>query len=289
MNDVLQLTLNGVATGCIYGLVALGFVLVYKASEVVNFAQGDLMMLGAFVAVILITKYGFNYGTAFVVAIFVLAFVGVLLDLIVVRRIIGQPHFAVIMLTLGLGLMIRSAAAMAWGPETRTMPTPFAWTAKLDGVFVSMTYISIIVGTFVLCGLLYIAFRFTRVGVAIQACSQNQLAAAYVGIPVKLMLSIVWGVSAATAAVAGILVAPVSLVDVNMGSIGLHAFAAAVLGGFGSILGALVGGILIGIMEVFGAVYFQDAFRNIAPYALLLMVLVLRPQGLFGAVARKKV
>jgi len=287
---VLQLALNGLAVGCIYGLVALGFVLIYKATELVNFAQGDLMMLGAFTCYMFIVWYGVGYWPAFALAVVIIGLFGAALDRVVLRRVIGQPQFAVVMLTIGLGAIFRSFASMAWGTEIYTLPTPFsARQTMIHGVSVSHEYVSIILGTVLLCAALYAFFTHTRLGVAMQAASQNQLAAYYMGIPVKRVFSLIWAISAGVAAVAGVLLAPVSLIDINLGFIGLKAFAAAVLGGFGSIPGALVGGLIIGLIELFSGAYLPQGFKDVAAYVVLLIVLVVRPQGMFGTVGRKRV
>src|SRR4029450_628990 len=179
---------------------------------------------------------------------------------------------------------------IVWGTEIYTLPTPFsAHTSRLGGVSVSHEYVSIIVGTVVLCAVLYAFFTHTRVGVAMQAASQNQLAAYYMGIPVKRMFSLIWAISAGVAAIAGVLLAPVSLIDINLGFIGLKAFAAPGLGGCGSIPGALVGGITIGLIELFSGAYLPQGVKDVAAYIVLLLVLAVRPQGVFGTVGRKKV
>jgi len=279
-----------VAVGCIYGLVALGFVLIYKATELVNFAQGDLLMLGAFICYMFVVWYHLGYWVSFALAILIVGAFGALLDWTVLRRVIGQPQFAVVMLTIGLGAVFRSFASITWGSEIYTLPTPFSAKAtKIAGVAVSHEYLSIIAGTVLLCAGLYALFTYTKVGVAMQAASQNQLAAYYMGIPVKLVFSLIWAISAGVAAVAGVLLAPVSLIDVNIGFIGLKAFAAAVLGGFGSIPGALAGGVTIGVIELFSGTYLPQGFKDVAAYVVLLIVLAVRPQGMFGTVGRKKV
>ena len=288
--NFLQLTLNGLAVGCIYGLVALGFVLIYKATELVNFAQGDLLMLGAFVAYMAVVWWGLDYWLGFVIAIIAIAVFGALLDALILRRVIGQPQFAVVMLTIGLGAMFRTFASVTWGSEIYTLPTPFGGVWQVGGVTVSHQYVSIIVGTLVLCGALYAFFNFTRIGIAMQATSQNQLAAYYMGIPVKRIFSLIWAISAGVATVAGVLLAPVTLIDINMGlAVSLKAFAAAVLGGFGSIPGALVGGIVIGLIELYSGATLPEGLKNTMPYIVLLVVLAVRPQGLFGTLGRKKV
>jgi branched-chain amino acid transport system permease protein len=290
MDIILQLVLNGLAVGCIYGLVALGFVLIYKTTELVNFAQGDLLMLGAFTCYMFVVWYGVGYWLAFGLAIVTVALFGAALDATVLRRVIGQPQFAVVMLTIGLGATFRSFASITWGSEIYTLPTPFSARQTMVGkVSVSHEYVAIIVGTVLLCAVLYAFFRYTKVGVAMQATSQNQLAAYYMGIPVKRMFSLIWAISAGVAAVAGVLLAPVSLIDVNLGFIGLKAFAAAVLGGFGSIVGALIGGLTIGLIEMFAGTYLPQGFKDVAAYVVLLVVLAVRPQGMFGTVGRKKV
>jgi len=256
----------------------------------VNFAQGDLMMLGAFTCYMFVVWYGVGYWVAFALAMVLVALFGAALDAAVLRRVIGQPQFAVVMLTIGLGAIFRSAASITWGSEIYTLPTPFSAKAtRLGGVTVSHEYVAIIGGTVVLCAGLYAFFTHTRVGVAMQAASQNQLAAYYMGIPVKRMFSLIWAISAGVAAIAGVLLAPVSLIDINLGFIGLKAFAAAVLGGFGSIPGALVGGVTIGLIELLSGAYLPQGFKDVAAYVVLLVVLAVRPQGMFGTVGRKKV
>jgi len=247
-------------------------------------------MLGAFTCYMFVVWYGLGYWVAFGLAVAVVAVFGAVLDATVLRRVIGQPQFALVMLTIGLAAVFRSFASITWGSEIYTLPTPFSAKATMiHGVAVSHEYVSIIVGTVVLCGALYAFFSFTRVGVAMQAASQNQLAAYYMGIPVKRMFSLIWAISAGVAAIAGVLLAPVSLIDINLGFIGLKAFSAAVLGGFGSIPGALVGGVTIGLIELFSGVYLPQGFKDVAAYVVLLIVLTVRPQGIFGTVGRKKV
>jgi branched-chain amino acid transport system permease protein len=290
MAELSQLIVYGLATGCIYSLIALGFVLIYKATEMVNFAQGDLLMLGAFVAVTFTLKLGFQYWLAFVLAVVVMAMFSYALEAIVLRRVIGQPQFSVVMLTIGLGFIFRAAATMIWGTEPFNFPAPFgSGVSVVGGVVISHVAISIIIGTVVLCAMLWAFFQFSRIGVAMQAVSQNQLAAYYMGIPVKRIFSLIWAISGGVAAVAGILIAPLTLVDNSMSALGLKAFAAAVLGGFGSIPGALVGGVLVGMIEQVCGAYLVDSSKDVAAYVTLLLVLLLRPQGLMGAVARKKV
>jgi len=287
---ILQLVVNGSAAGCIYGLIALGFVLTYKATEMVNFAQGDIMMLGGFAAFSFISTLGMDYWLGALCAVVVTAAFGYLLDVVILRRVIGRPQFAVVMLTLGLGFIFRAAAGIGWGYDATTFNTPFTNKVnKFGGVVLGQDNLSIIVGTVLLCGVLYLFFSKTRLGIAMQASSQNQLAAYYVGIPVRSVFSLTWAISAGVAAVAGILLSPVSMIDVNMGFLGIKAFAAAVLGGFGSIAGALVGGIIIGVVEQLAGYFLPMGAQDVTSNVVLLGMLVLRPQGLFGQNVRKRV
>ena len=180
--------------------MALGFVLIYKATELVNFAQGDLMMLGAFTCYMFVVWYGIGYWPAFALAVGIIALFGAALDRFILRRVIGQPQFAVVMLTIGLGAIFRSFASIAWGTEIYTLPTPFsAQQTLIRGVSISHEYVAIILGTVILCALLYAFFTHTRLGVAMQAASQNQLAAYYMGVPVKRVFSLIWAISAGVA------------------------------------------------------------------------------------------
>lgn len=287
---LLQLVINGAAAGCIYGLIALGFVLIYKATEMVNFAQGDIMMLGGFVAFSLIAHFGLNYWVGALIAILVIAAFGFALDAVILRRVIGQPQFAVVMLTLGLGFIFRAYAGITWGYDSVGFETPFTnKTINLGGLVLGQDNVSIIVGTVLLCGVLYVFFSRTRLGIAMQASSQNQLAAYYMGIPVRTVFSLIWAISAAVAGFAGVLLAPIAFIHTNIGFLGLKAFPAAVLGGFGSIPGALAGGLIIGVAETLSGFYLPEGFKDVAAYILLLVVLMVRPEGLFGLNLRKKV
>ncbi|MCC6250378.1 MAG: branched-chain amino acid ABC transporter permease [Rubrivivax sp.] len=292
MSDFAQMLVGGAAIGCIYAIVALGFVLIYKASEIVNFAQGDLMMLGAFLGYTFVGVLGMPFLAGLALAVVCMALFGAALDRVVLRPMVGQPVFAIVIITIGIGFLVRSGVTMlpGWGTETRAIATPYArGVTSLGGAVIGNEYLAIIGATLLLIAVLYAFFRFTRLGIAMQATSQNQLAAYHVGIPVKSMLSMIWAISAAAAALAGVLLAPVTFVHVNMGFIGLKAFPAAVLGGFGSIPGAIVGGLIIGIVEAMAGFYLPEGFKNVAAYVLLLLVLAVRPQGLFGHSVTKKV
>jgi branched-chain amino acid transport system permease protein len=288
--DVYQLLISGISQGCVYGLIALGFVLIYKATEMVNFAQGDMMMIGAFVAITFVHILGMPFLPGVLAAMAVMALFGVVLERLLLRPMIGEPHFAVLMLTIGLGFMLRALAGAIWGSAPRPLQTPYSGQVwRVGDLVVGFETVAIVGGTIVLCASLYAFFRYSRLGIAMQAASQNQLAAYYVGIPVKRIYALVWAVSAVIATVAGVLTAPVSLVDPLLGFIGIKAFAAAIVGGFGSLPGAIVGGLVVGLAEQFAGLYLPPGFADMTAYVILLVMLVVRPQGLFASMQRKKV
>lgn len=290
--QLLQLLISGAAQGCIYGLIALGFVLIYKATETVSFAQGDLMMVGAFAALAAMTLLGLPFWLAVPAAIIAMGLFGVLLERAVVRPILGQPAFSIVMLTIGVGYVLRGLITMIpnIGTDTHTLPVPYAGEVlRMGGLVVSAEQIVVIGVTGLLCLGLFAMFRYSKLGIAMQASSQNQLAAYYMGIPVKRLNGLVWGLAAAVAAIAGLLLAPITFVHANMGFIGLKAFPAAVVGGFTSLPGAIVGGLIIGIVESFSGFYLPEGFKDVAPYIVVLIMLVLKPNGLFGEKLRKKV
>lgn len=290
--QALQIVIGGVAQGCIYGLIALGVVLIYKATETVSFAQGELMMLGAFIGLVVMSSLGFPFWVAFAAAVLAMGAFGIGLELLVIRPILGQPAFSIVMLTIGIGYVARGAITMlpALGTETHTLPVPYkdqVW--NVGALVLNVEQMVIIAATVVLSAVLYAVFRYSKVGIAMQAASQNQIAAYYMGIPVKRLNGLVWGLAAAVAAVAGLLLAPITFVHANMGFIGLKAMPAAVVGGFGSLPGALVGGLIIGVVESLSGFYLPEGFKDIAAYVVVLIMLVVKPNGLFGEKLRKKV
>ena len=290
--QLLQLVISGMAQGCIYGLIALGFVLIYKATETVSFAQGELMMLGAFAGLAAMTFLGFPFWLAVPAAIGAMALLGVAAERAVIRPILGQPAFSIVMLTIGISYVARGLVTMvpAIGTETHALPVPYkdqAW--NVGGLVLAVEQMVVIGSTAALCALLYAMFRYTKLGIAMQAASQNQLAAYYMGIPVRRLNGLVWGLAAAVAALAGLLLAPITFVHANMGFIGLKAFPAAVVGGFGSLPGAIVGGLVIGTVESLAGFYLPDGFKDTAAYIVVLLMLVIKPNGLFGERSSKKV
>lgn len=290
--QILQLLVSGVAQGCIYGLIALGFVLIYKATETVSFAQGELMMLGAFCALALLTVLGFPFWIAVPSTIAAMGLFGLLVERAVIRPILGQPAFSIVMLTIGISYVARGVVTMIpnLGTDTHMLPVPYNDAiARAGGLVIDIEQMVVIGVTAALCLALFALFRYTKIGIAMQASSQNQLAAYYMGIPVQRLNGLVWALAAGVAAIAGILLAPITFVHANMGLIGLKAFPAAVVGGFGSLPGAIVGGLVIGVVEAMAGFFLPEGFKDIAAYVVVLIMLMVMPNGLFGEKLRKKV
>jgi branched-chain amino acid transport system permease protein len=262
LSDVIHLTITGIAQGCAYGLIALGFVLIYKATEVVNFAHGEFMMLGAFAVLAFSEALGWGFWPAFVLGCLSIA---------------------------AFGFIFRALAGMIFGWNTRSLDTPFDGKLAIGSVVeISYDRLSIIVATVIFVTAIYLFFSRTRFGVAMQAASQNQLAAYYMGIPVKRLVSLTWAIGAFIAAAAGALLAPVTQIDTTIGLLGIKALAGAIVGGFGSIPGALLGCILIGVIEPF-ADYYLPGIKGVSAYVVMLVVLFVRPEGLIVQTYAKKV
>ncbi|MGZ3411829.1 MAG: branched-chain amino acid ABC transporter permease [Xanthobacteraceae bacterium] len=288
--QLLQLCLNGIAIGAIYALVALGLVMIYKATETINFAHGDILMASAFVGWGLISVLQLPFWLAALVTIVVAAALAYVLESQVMRIIVGQPQFAGAMLTLAIAFMLRGAVSMAFGPTSRTFETPWSGqTIHIGSLVIATLNIVILVAAIGITAALYIFLRRTKLGVSIQAASQNQLAAYLCGIPVKRLNSMVWAIAGSMAAVGGLLLAPIALVDIGLWFVVLKALAALVLGGFGSIPGAIVGGLSIGIVEQLAGVYLPDGFKDVMAYLVLIAVLVLWPRGILGEAHGRRV
>lgn len=290
--DALQLFLSGLANGCVYGLIAMGFVLIYKATEAVNFAQGDMMMLGAFVALGLTNDHHWALPFWFSVplTLLIMGCIGYLLDAVILRRMFGQSQIAVVILTIALGFVARFAAGAIWGHEPQSLESPIAgMDVRWGGLVLGLDELMVIIVTFLLTIALYFFFAKTKLGVAMQAASQNQMAAYYMGISVKRIHSMIWALAGVVAAIAGILFASKGSIDPSTGLLGIKAFAAAVIGGLGSLPGALLGGIIIGLVEPFSARYLGGDLARLMPYIILVLVLLFRPHGILSQTMTKKV
>ena len=286
--DVLQLAIVGLAQGSLYSLIAIGLVLIYKATEQINFAQGEFMMLGAFFGFQFIVLTGLPFWLGFILTIAVLGVVGYSYDALVIRRLTGQPAFVVFILTLATGIVLRALAGMYWGFDSFSLPSIVPGTTEMGGAVLGWDHAIAILFAALLSAALYLFFRFTRVGIAMQALSLNQLAAFYMGMPVKRLTSSIWALAAMFGALAGLLLGPIELVSTQMGFIGFKAFAGAIVGGFGSIPGAVLGCLLIGVAEPFFDTLFPT-LKGVGAYVIMFIVLLIRPQGLLSQVYAKKV
>ena len=285
-----QQIISGLAMGCIYAIVAIGFVLIYKATEVINFAQGELMMVGAFIAFTCVDYLQLPFFVAFIASLAFMGLFGTVLERVVLRPLVGEAAFAMVMVTIGLSIFIRSVAGMIWGYDTYQFSAGITdYPVRIASLALSSVHLWIIGVTVILIVGLYLFFSRTRIGISMEATAQNQLAAFLMGIGVKNVFSRIWAISAMVAAVAGILLTPIQFLNYNMGFIGLRAFPAAVLGGFGSIPGAIVGGIIVGVSEALSGVYLPDGFKNVFAWIILIAVLMIRPEGIFGIQERKRV
>jgi len=287
---LLQQLIGGLATGSIYGLIALGFVLVYKATRIVNFAVGEMVMIPAFVALTLIATVKMAPLGAFLLTLGIAALLGVAVDLLIVRPLTSKPHVSVVMATVALGMILRSGAGLLWGFDTYPLPTPLSLAPiRVAGIAVSQLSLWIFAVTAVLVLVLYAFFGYTKAGTGMRAAAQNPVGATLVGINPRRVATATWAVSAAIGAVAALLIAPLVYVNTHMADLSIKAFAAAVLGGFGSVPGALVGGVILGVLENVAGLYLPKEIKFSFAFMVLIAVLVVRPTGLFGAATRKKV
>ncbi len=290
MSDLLQLAFQGLALGAIYALIALGFVIVYKATEVINFAQGELVLLGAYL-VYAFNLTGMPFAAAVALAVIVMAGVGWAIERTILRRMVGKPAYAVVMITIGLAIVIRQVVTAIWGFEDRLMGDPWgASRLELGEVGVNVVSLTTIAAAGVLFVLFFIFFRYARTGVAMRATALDQEAALAVGIPVRRIFALAWMIAAATATIAGVFLASFpSTLHPAMGFTALRAFPAAILGGLDSPGGAVLGGLVVGLIEVLVqgyqpvvAPWLGNNFHIVAAYLLMIAVLVVRPYGLFG-------
>ena len=281
---------SGLATGCVYALIALGFVLIFKATDVVNFAQGEFVMASGFMSYTLLIGLGFPYGLVLVATIVLSGLMGVVLERVVVRPIMDAPIFSIVIATIGASIVLRSSAGIIYGYDVLPLPTIFSKDPVRVG-FVRFTAmdVGVIGSSLVIMVALYLFFKLTKTGMAMRATAQSQTAARLMGVSVKRIFSLTWAISAAIGGVAGVLIAPIIYLDPNLGFIGVKAFAGAILGGFGSIPGAIVGGMLLGVIENLSGYFFNAGIKQVSTYILLILVLVIRPSGFFGAAPIRKV
>ncbi|GEO36375.1 branched-chain amino acid transport system permease protein [Skermanella aerolata] len=290
MSITLQLLFTGLGIGSIYALVALGFVLIYRATNVVNFAQGDFSMIGAFLMVVFAVDMGLPYWLSAVIAIAAMAGFGILFNYGVYYPLRHRTFLPVVISTIGASILLQNGVLAAYGPHPQSLPAmlPFPGIA-VGGVFLDSQYLLILAVTGAMVVLQYLFFERTMLGKKLQATSQDKEMASLLGIPVALMIGITFAYSAVLGGLAGILVAPLLFVSINMGStIALKAFAASIIGGFGDVTGAIVGGLALGVVETFGAAYISVPYKDGFAFLVLFLFLMVRPQGVFGEKVAEK-
>lgn len=295
MEFFLQLALNGVVIGSIYALIALGFVIIYKASSVVNFAQGEFLAVGAYLCLALTTEGHVPIVPAFLMTLVFAAALGVLLERVVLRPMIGEPVISVIMVTLGLSSILRAIVQGIWGTDTKPFPSPFpAAPVMLGPVPVSQGYLWSVGCVAALLVLFSLFFQYSRAGVAMRATAFSQQVALSMGISVRRMFALAWSIAAVVSAIGGVLLASIrGGLDGSLAFLGLKAVPVAIVGGLDSIQGAIVGGVLIGILENLSGGYLDPIFgggvKEVAPFVALVLILMIRPYGLFGKVRIERV
>ncbi len=283
----LQLTLSGFSQGAIYALIALSMTVVFRATTIVNFGHGDFVMGGAFVVYVMVILVGLPYVPAAIVSIGILFIVGVAVSRGFIDPIKAGPHIGFAMMSISLGYVLRGGARTLWGREVLPMPPVF----DIDPIFIGDLVITgdavFIGGTVaVLLVVFFLIFYRTEVGTVVQAVYQSERGAMLIGVNVRAFHETMWGVGLAMGAIGGILIAPISLLHPDLGAAFLiRGFAAMTLGGFGSLGGAVVGGLLLGLAEQYLGAYVNSALIDITAYLVIVVVLVIRPAGLFGQLA----
>lgn len=290
MADLLQFLVSGVTVGAVYALVALGFTIIFNASDVVNFSQGEFVMLGGMITVFSLAA-GLPIGLAALLAIVLTAGVGVLLNKFAIEPARGAPVVSLIIITIGASIFIQGAAQIIFDKQIHRYPG-FSGDAPLRfaGATILPQSLWVIFGAMAVFVGLWAFFTKTLTGRAVLATANNRLAAALVGINTKYIMTLSFGVSAAIGALAGVLITPITLTAYDVGiPLALKGFAAAMLGGLGNPFGALVGGLLLGVLEALTAGYISSQYRDAVAFIVIIAVLFVMPQGLFGRKSTERV
>ncbi len=284
---LLELLVSGVATGSLYALIALGFVLIYKSTGIVNFAQGEAIMLPAFVAFFLASRLAWNVWLACGAAIVLVFLFGLLCERLVLRPMLGEPEFAVVMITIGLSIFLRAMAGILFGHDNLVFPSPFPQEpVRVGPLVLSHVQLWTMGVAFALMVAFLVFFRRSRLGLAMRATANDQHTATLMGVRIERVFAASWGLSFAIAGIAGIFLANVMVLNVGLTSVAVSAFPAVILGGLESVPGAILGGVAIGVVEALAGGYLDRVLgggvKDVTPFAVLFLVLMVRPYGLFG-------
>jgi len=283
MQLFLQQVFNGVMLGSTYAIVALGLTLVFGILHIPNFAHGHLYMLGAYVSFFLMTLYGFGFWTALVASVIILGLIGMLIERVVYRPLRDRPHINSFISAVGALIILETSVIVFWGPQGRRIPNPYPGIVDVLGITMSYQRLLVILAAIVLIALLQLFIKKTTPGITIEAVAQNREGAMLVGVNVNWVSSLTFAISTATAAGAACLVAPIFMISPTMGALlGMKAFVIVILGGLGSIPGAILGGYILGILEAVGGGYLSAAYKDVYAFGALILILSIRPTGLFG-------
>lgn len=279
-----QLLLNGVAIGAIYAMVALGFVLVFKATSVLNFAHGSFLMIASYLSVTLIAGMDVPFGVALVIIALVMAVVGVVLHYSIMRWMVGKAFFSVVLVTVGLEIIIRALLLIFYGPTPRGRLTSLPQGRFVfEGVGIPYVNVVMVVAAAITVGIFLVFFKRSRLGLHMRAVAENLEAAAAMGIDPNRIYAAAWAIGLMMAGIGGVLYAHYSpSISLGLSVIGLRAFPAAILGGIDSVGGAILGGLLVGIVESVGAGYLGAEYRDVIAFGIMFAVLLWRPSGLYG-------
>jgi branched-chain amino acid transport system permease protein len=283
----IELLLNGLMVGALYSLIALGFVLIYKASDVINFAQGELVMFAGYIVAASLQLYGLPLLLAILLGLGGMILLGYLVETIVLQHLVGRPVVAIIMATIGLASFLQGLAPFFWGIETKNIPLPISDEPLFLGDIL-LNRIEVIAGglSLVLFGVVGWLFTKSRTGIALRAIADDQQVSLAMGIDVKHYFAVAWGIAGIVALVGAIIWGNAIGVDVQLALVGLKVFPVVILGGLDSILGAVVGGLIVGAVESMAAgfidPYVGGGTKDFTPYVLMILVLMIRPYGLFG-------
>ncbi len=292
---LLQLLVNGLVVGTLYGVVAMSFVLIYKATQVVNFAQGELLLIGAWVCWTLLTKYQVPFWLGMpMTLVFMFAF-GILVQVVILRPLIGEPIISVIMVTIALSAVFQAALKWIYGVNPQPFPRVFtSQSVTIGSLQIQTVYVmSLVVSVLMMLGMAWF-FKVSKWGLAMRATAFNQQVAQSLGISVKTVFAMAWAISAMVSAVAGVVVAVVNGVSSGLSIYGIKVFPAVILGGLDSIGGAVVGGIIIGLLENFAQFVDSEYLHwgnlyEVAPFYVLIIILMIKPYGLFGTIDIERV
>ncbi len=281
----MQFFLYGLSMGSIYALVALGFVLIYKSTSILNLAQGEFLMVGAYICLSMTIDFGLNFFASFAITMVFSVVLGLAVERLVLRPLIGEPIIAIIMVTLGLTYVLRGIVIMIWGNDIRQFNVFPEAPIDLWGVKLSYLYLWSMGASFVLLTFFVLFFKYTRTGIFMRAVADHQAAAQIMGISVKRVFAISWCIAAVVSSIGGILVGNIAGVGVDISYIGLKVLPAVIFGGLDSILGAIIGGLIVGVLEFLSAGYLDPyipAINEVFPFIVLVLVLMIKPYGLFG-------